>query len=125
MISPHDQQHQTFETDPPLNADAKREILCAVLEGVVGQIPITGSVLAKVYEKNYPPQSLKDWEKWEVQISDRSNEHDHRIEHVEQFVPRSRSLPQTTAKLCVELANRSTDGLRCEDRTSFMVPGSL
>jgi len=99
----------------PPKTDARREIVRAAVDGVIGQIPLVGSVLNKIYEKTHPPKSQKDRESWEAQISDRSNEHDQRIGHVEQWVPKTRKLSETTALLCVELAKRCKDGLLWED----------
>lgn len=118
-----DEKDDRKPIEPP-GTDKKRALARTVAEGVVGLIP-GGSIAAGVVRVTHPPKAEQDRESWQKAISERTNEHNGRLDrHDEQLSPRE-TVSGTTARLIAALARNCPDRLGHKHYTLDMIVESL
>jgi len=93
------------------SAHPKRAGIRAIFEAVAGFEPITGA-LARLYQTTHPPRSEQERDDWQNAITERSNEHDHRLDrHEEILAPKHIEFSGVTAQIIHIVGHACPDGL--------------
>lgn len=91
-------------------SDPQRKLARVIFDSVVGLLP-GGSALARIWQFSHPPKSEQEREAWQGVISERSNEHDARLDHHDASLFPHERVTGITAALMVALAHNCPDGL--------------
>lgn len=92
-------------------AHPKRAGIRAMIEAVAGFDPVTGA-LARLYQTTHPPKSEQEREDWQNAITQRSNEHDERLDQHEAILsPEVTTFSRLTARMIQAICRSCPDGL--------------
>ncbi|WP_050988426.1 MULTISPECIES: hypothetical protein [Sinorhizobium] len=106
-----DETERTRKIIDAPRAHPRRAGIRAIVEALAGFGPITGA-LARLYHTTHPPKSEQEREDWQKSITERSNEHDMRLDrHEEILSPSEIKFSGLEAQMIHAVGHACPDGL--------------
>lgn len=97
--------------DPP-HRDQRKNTARAVVEAIAQATPVSAG-LARLYQTTHPSDAERNRGQWENSITERSNEHDERLDvHERAISPHTETIDGTAARLLEVLGRDCADGMR-------------
>jgi len=91
-----------------------RDMGRSVAEGIVELVP-GGGIVTGLLRSKLPSQSERNRDDWERAVSERSNEHDDRLDRHEDMIAPTETIDGLPARMLARLARECPDGLSTQD----------